>query len=97
MASTPAPDGRIQEGLENCSSDRDDLDRLTGPEPPPDLAAAFADEVRQRLAELPGDDLRRVALARLEGDTVAEAATRLAVSRRVVERNLPLAWKWADL
>ena len=67
-----------------------DLDRLAGPEPPPDLVVAFADEVRHRLAQLPGDDLRRVALARLEGDTVAEAASRLGISRRAVERKLRL-------
>jgi DNA-directed RNA polymerase specialized sigma24 family protein len=67
-----------------------DLDRLTGPEPPPDLAVSFAEEVRRRLEQLPGDDLRRVALARLEGDTVAEAARRLGCTRRAVERKLRL-------
>ena len=47
---------------------------------------------RRRVADpqLPGDDLRRVALARLEGDTVAEAASRLGISRRAVERKLRL-------
>jgi DNA-directed RNA polymerase specialized sigma24 family protein len=68
----------------------DDLDRLAGPEPPPDLAAAFADECRHRLGQLPGDDLRRVALARLGGDSVAEVADRLGLSRRAVERKLRL-------
>jgi DNA-directed RNA polymerase specialized sigma24 family protein len=68
----------------------DDLDRLAGPEPPPDVAAAFADQCRHRLALLPGDDLRRVALARLEGDTVAEVASHLGLSRRAVERKLRL-------
>jgi DNA-directed RNA polymerase specialized sigma24 family protein len=67
-----------------------DLDRLAGPEPPPDLVASFAEEVRRRLEQLPGDDLRGVALARLEGDTVAEAATRLGISKRAVERKLCL-------
>ena len=74
-----------------------DLDHLIGPEPPPDLAVAFADELRHRLAELPGDDLRRVALARLEGDTVDQAAGRLGVSRRAVERKLQLIRElWQD-
>jgi DNA-directed RNA polymerase specialized sigma24 family protein len=67
-----------------------DLDRLTGPEPPPDLVVCFADEVRYRLAGLPGDDLRRVVLARLEGDTVPEVARRLGMSQRAVERKLRL-------
>jgi DNA-directed RNA polymerase specialized sigma24 family protein len=75
----------------------DDLDRLTGPEPPPDLVVAFADQCRHRLEQLPGDDLRQVALARLEGDSVAEAATRLGISRRAVERKLRLIRQiWHD-
>jgi DNA-directed RNA polymerase specialized sigma24 family protein len=74
-----------------------DLDQLAGPEPPPDLAAAFAEQVRHRLQQLPGDDLRAVALARLEGDTVAEAARRLDCSLRAVERKLRLIRKiWQD-
>jgi DNA-directed RNA polymerase specialized sigma24 family protein len=67
-----------------------DLDCFAGPEPPPDLVAVFAEEVRGRLVQLPGDDLRNVALARLEGDTVAEAAQRLGISQRAVERKLRL-------
>jgi DNA-directed RNA polymerase specialized sigma24 family protein len=76
-----------------------DLDRLAGPEPPPDLAVSFAEQVRRRLRLLPGDDLRRVALARLEGDTVAEVARRLGCSQRAVERKLRLIrriWQEAD-
>jgi DNA-directed RNA polymerase specialized sigma24 family protein len=67
-----------------------DLDRLAGPQPPPELVASFAEEVRHQLEQLAGDDLRRVALARLEGHTVAESATRLGMSRRGVERKLRL-------
>jgi DNA-directed RNA polymerase specialized sigma24 family protein len=75
----------------------DDLDRLTSPDPPPDLVVAFADQCRHRLEQLPGDDLRRVALARLEGDTVEEAAERLGISRRAVERKLRLIRQiWHD-
>jgi DNA-directed RNA polymerase specialized sigma24 family protein len=66
------------------------LDHLTGSEPPPDLVVSFADEVRHRLQQLPGDDLRQVTLARLEGDTVSEVATRLGMSQRAVERKLRL-------
>jgi DNA-directed RNA polymerase specialized sigma24 family protein len=75
----------------------DDLDRLTSPDPPPDLVVAFADQCRHWLEQLPGDDLRRVALARLEGDTVAEAAERLGISWRAVERKLRLIRQiWHD-
>jgi DNA-directed RNA polymerase specialized sigma24 family protein len=73
-----------------------DLDRLTGPDPPPDMVAAFADQCRHRLGQLPGD-LRQVAMARLEGDTVAEAAERLGISHRAVERKLRLIRQiWHD-
>jgi DNA-directed RNA polymerase specialized sigma24 family protein len=76
--------------LELAAAPGADLDCLAGPEPPPDLVAAFTDQCRHLLAGLPGHDLRQVALARLEGDTVAEAAARLGMSRRAVERKLRL-------
>ncbi len=75
-----------------------DLDCLAGPEPPPDLAVSFAEQVHRRLAQLPGDDLRRVALARLEGHTVPETAAFLGLSRRAVERKSRLIRQlWQDL
>src|SRR5262245_59552458 len=40
-----------------------DRERLASAEPDPALAAAAADRVRHLLAALPGDDLRRVAVA----------------------------------
>jgi DNA-directed RNA polymerase specialized sigma24 family protein len=84
----------LAEDLFDLASDAGDaLDRFASPEPPPDLAACFAEEVRHLLQNLPGDDLRRVALARLEGCTVDEVATRLGVSRRAVERKLHLIRK----
>jgi DNA-directed RNA polymerase specialized sigma24 family protein len=76
--------------IDILSDPGDDLDRLASPEPPPDLVVSFAEQVRHRLGQLPGDDLRQVALARLEGDTVAEAARRLGFSQRAVERKLRL-------
>ncbi len=74
------------------------LDGLVGPEPPPDLVVSFAEQVRQRLTQLPDDDLRRVALARLEGHSVAEAAVILGLSRRTIERKCKLIQQfWQDL
>jgi DNA-directed RNA polymerase specialized sigma24 family protein len=69
------------------------LDRFASPEPPPDLAVCFAEEVRNHLDNLPGDDLRQVALARLEGCTVDEVADKLHMSRRAVERKLHIIRK----
>jgi DNA-directed RNA polymerase specialized sigma24 family protein len=66
------------------------LDALIGTEPPPDLVACFAEQVRHLMEQLPGDDLRDVARARLEGDSVSETAQRLGLSQRAVERKLRL-------
>ncbi len=74
------------------------LDGLASPEPPPDVVVSFTEQVRQRLAQLPGDDLRRVALAHQEGHTVAEIATLLKWSRSKVERKLRLIREiWTEL
>jgi DNA-directed RNA polymerase specialized sigma24 family protein len=62
-------------------------------EPSPDFAAELADEFAVRLDRLDatGDPtLRAVALAKMEGDTIDEIATRLGCVRRTVERKLAL-------
>ena len=68
--------------------------------PTPEDAAAFAEEAEQRLGQLP-DDLRQIALWKLEGYTNAEVAARpeMDCSVRTVERNLRLireAWGVPD-
>lgn len=83
--------------LDQLGGPGDDLDRLASPDPPPHLAAAFADQCRHLLDQLPGDDLRQVALARLEGYTVAEIADRQGIVERSVERKLHLIRQiWHD-
>jgi DNA-directed RNA polymerase specialized sigma24 family protein len=62
--------------------------KTSSPEPTPEFAAYFAEEVRNRLDELRNDDLRAVALAKLDGYTNAENAARLGVVERTVERRL---------
>jgi DNA-directed RNA polymerase specialized sigma24 family protein len=66
-----------------------DLDWLAGPEPPPEVAAAFADECRHRL-ELLKESLRPFARARMDGDSEADIARRLGVTVRTVQRKLRL-------
>lgn len=65
----------------------EDRDRLASAEPDPALAALAADQVAHLLSVLPGDDVRRVAVALMEGDTSAEAAARLGCSVRTIERK----------
>jgi DNA-directed RNA polymerase specialized sigma24 family protein len=66
------------------------LDNVAGREPTPAFAAQVAEEC-QVLLDLLGDEtLRRIAVARMEGDTNEEIASRLDVSLRTVERKLEL-------
>jgi DNA-directed RNA polymerase specialized sigma24 family protein len=72
------------------------FEQVAGAEPTPALAAEVADEVRRLLGLLPNDEVRRVALLKLEGCTNAEAAGRLGCAEVTVERRLGLIrslWK----
>jgi DNA-directed RNA polymerase specialized sigma24 family protein len=62
----------------------DGFEPFAGREPPPEFGAAVAD----LLECLPSDELRRLALAKMEGCTNAEAAQRLGRSLSTVERKL---------
>jgi DNA-directed RNA polymerase specialized sigma24 family protein len=63
---------------------------IIGREPTPDFAAQVAEECRRRLEVLGDADLRAVALAKMEGYSNAEIASRLGVVERTVERRLGL-------
>ena len=66
------------------------LDGLVGPAPTPAFAALVAEQY-QLLVDLLGDDeLRRIALWKLEGYTADEIAARLGCVRRTVTRRLEL-------
>jgi DNA-directed RNA polymerase specialized sigma24 family protein len=58
--------------------------------PDPATAAEVADELAALLAALPHDDLRRVAVLKLEGRDAAEIAAAEGVSARTVGRKLGL-------
>ena len=72
--------------------DRDDdpLAELVGREPTPEFAAMMAEEFRRLLDRLGDDQLRRIALERMEGYTRDEIAERLGCARRTVARRLDL-------
>jgi DNA-directed RNA polymerase specialized sigma24 family protein len=66
-----------------------------GPEPTPEFAADVAEQCRLRLDALP-EDLRRVALWKMEGYTNEEIGEKLGRSVATVERKLALIRKtWA--
>jgi DNA-directed RNA polymerase specialized sigma24 family protein len=66
------------------------LDGLAGREPTPEFAAEVAEQFRQLLDRLGDEDLRRIAVWKMEGDTVEEIAARLGCAPRTVERKLRL-------
>jgi DNA-directed RNA polymerase specialized sigma24 family protein len=65
------------------------LARVLGQEPSPEFAAEVAEEFRRRLEAL-DEELRLVAVAKMEGHSNAEIAARLGVVERTVERRLGL-------
>jgi DNA-directed RNA polymerase specialized sigma24 family protein len=66
---------------------------VIGTDPTPEFAAQVADEYRHRLERLEDEELRAVAVARMEGYTNAEVAERLGVAVCTVERRLKLIRK----
>lgn len=66
------------------------LDHLIGDDPTPDVLVILEEENRRLLGLLRDDRLRKIAVSRIEGYTVGEIATELAISTRSVERKLKL-------
>jgi DNA-directed RNA polymerase specialized sigma24 family protein len=64
------------------------LEQVAGREPSPEWAALMAEEVACRLEALPDQELRGIALARMEGETVPQIAARLGCAPRTVERKV---------
>jgi DNA-directed RNA polymerase specialized sigma24 family protein len=64
------------------------FDQVVGPEPTPEFAAMVAEEYRRLLGVLGEEDLRQIAVWKLEGFTVGEIAGRLGCARRTVARRL---------
>jgi DNA-directed RNA polymerase specialized sigma24 family protein len=72
------------------------IEQVVGAEPAPELAARVADEMQRLLGLLPTEEVRAVALLKLESYTNAEIAARLGCAEVTVERRLRLIrslWK----
>ena len=65
-----------------------DLGRVAGREPTPEFAAQVAEECGRLLDRLGREDLRAVALWKMEGCTTEEIAGKLGCVPRSVERKL---------
>lgn len=64
------------------------LEQLADRQPTPPEVAQLAEECQRLLADLPGADLRAVALWKMEGYTNEEVAAQLGCALRSVERKL---------
>ena len=89
---------RLQEHLAGDSDSSAPLLReLFSQEPDPAFAAEVADECEHLLARLPDEQLRQIALGKLEGYTNEEIAQRSELAPATVERRLRLIRKhWAS-
>lgn len=77
-------------GLKRSSDAELALDELVGEAPTPEFAAEVAEECERLLDLLEGDELRQVAVMKMEGFTNAEIADRLDCAPRTVGRRLEL-------
>jgi DNA-directed RNA polymerase specialized sigma24 family protein len=75
-------------GPEARSVGEPDPEATVDRDPTPEFAAELADECRRRLAALGSDELRTVAVMRMQGYDKAEIAARLGCVLRTVERRL---------
>ncbi len=66
------------------------LEQIVGREPTPAFAAEVAEELEQLLGRLATDELRSIALRKMEGHTTEEIAAQLGCARSTVERRLRL-------
>jgi len=73
------------------------MDQLLGNEPTPEFAALLGEQCERLLAGLENDDLRRVALYKLEGYTNEEIAQQMQCALRTVKRRLArIREKWGQ-
>jgi DNA-directed RNA polymerase specialized sigma24 family protein len=83
--------GRVMDEAALTSGDGDSpMAQIVGQEPTPEMTAQVAEECRRLLGLLDDDELRRVALRKMEGYTVEEIAAELGCVPRTVKRRLQL-------
>jgi len=73
------------------------LDRLAGPDPPPEFEAMMSEQYQRLRADLSDDTLRQVLDLRMDGYTREEIAARLGCAVRTVTRKLDVIREtWLD-
>jgi DNA-directed RNA polymerase specialized sigma24 family protein len=74
--------------LDPAGSGQDGIEQVVGDEPSPDFVAQVAEECQRLLDKLSDDELRSIAVWKLECDTNQEIAAKLGCSLARVERRL---------
>lgn len=84
-------EGRIKRGGGSAAGGRPGaLEEAIGRDPDPALVTEVRDECDRLLAVLGDDDLRRIALLRMDGHSVAEVAAVVGIAPRSVKRKLAI-------
>ena len=81
---------RLKRGGGQTAGTAQELEQAVGQEPSPEFAAELAENCQRLLDLLGDDDLRTVALNKMEGYTTEEIASQLNCAPRTVERKLRL-------
>ncbi len=85
--------GDVPEGEEAA------IEQILSREPTPEFAAEVAEQCQRLLDDLPDNDLRRVAVRKMEGHSNEDIAAELQCAARTIERKLRLIrsiWQKAD-
>jgi DNA-directed RNA polymerase specialized sigma24 family protein len=82
--------GDVRWAAPDAADDASVLEQVFSREPTPELAAQVAEECQRLLGLLGNEDLRKVAVWRMEGHTVEEVAAAFDCAPRTVKRKLQL-------
>ncbi|MCI0376760.1 MAG: ECF-type sigma factor [Gemmataceae bacterium] len=88
--------GRVQGETAFLDPDQSDvagIEQVIGAEPTPAFAVQVAEECERLLERLGDDDLRRIALLKMEGHSIEEIAEEVDCAKRTVERRLHIIRK----
>ncbi len=81
---------RLKRGGDVARTNDVDWHEVTSEEPTPEVVVLLTDQCRQLLEDLPDDDLRRVAILKLEGLSNKEIVERTRFSRPTIQRMLKI-------
>ena len=84
---------RVKRGGTDSSRDYGSDHDIEDDQPDPAMLVQFSDERKYMLDLLRTDDLREIAVGRLEGYTARELAARIGVTERTIQRKIKLIYE----